>query len=142
MLFRSKAPPPPVDDKDSLARGKKLFMNNNVQCFNCHGPEGRGDGLERGGVPSNIKNTDNWGDKLKPADLTLGVYRGGGRPIDLFRRMHAGIKGGRMPAQGINLKEEQIWDLVNYVRMLPYLTEEPKVAQTSAGDHESPSKHN
>ena len=121
--------------EESVANGKKLYMDRNVQCLACHGPEGRGDGLERQVADPSIKTNDVWGDRAKPANLTLGVYRGGGRPIDLFRRIHAGIKGTPMPSQAINLKEEQIWDLVNYVRMLPYLEED----QASSG--ESSAKH-
>ena len=139
-VVKPKTLPPPVDDKKSLARGKELFMNPNVQCVACHGPEGRGDGLERGLATGSLANPDAWRDQLKPADLTLGVYRGGGRPIDLFRRIHAGVKGGRMPSQAANLKEEQIWDLVNYVRTLPYEEPDQKVAKGPSG--ESSAKHN
>ncbi|MBI3463742.1 MAG: cytochrome c, partial [Planctomycetes bacterium] len=138
-VVKPKTPPPPPNDK-SLANGKKLYLNTNVQCFNCHGREGRGDGLESGLATGSLANPDAWGDQLKPADLTLGVYRGGGRPLDLFRRIHAGVKGGRMPSQAANLKEDQIWDLVNYIRALPF--EDQKVAQATPDGPESSAKHN
>ena len=32
-----------------------------------------------------------------PRNLRLGIYRGGRRPLDLYRRMHAGINGTPMP---------------------------------------------
>jgi len=57
----------------------------------------------------------------------LGVYRGGRRPLDLFRRVDQGIPGTPMPAGGPaspgaegTLSEEEIWHLVDYVRSLPY----------------------
>jgi len=58
---------------------------------------------------------------LQPRNLTLGQYRGGRRPVDIFRRVYAGIKGTPMPAFGRTaLKDDEIWDVVNYVMSLPY----------------------
>lgn len=62
-----------------------------------------------------------------PRNLRQGYYRFGRRPLDLFRRVHAGINGAPMPgvgpaspgAQG-TLSPEDIWHLVDYVRSLPY----------------------
>jgi len=62
-----------------------------------------------------------------PRNLRLGMYRGGGRPVDLFWRIHQGIPGTPMPASGPaspgakgTLSEEQIWNIVDYVRSLPF----------------------
>ncbi len=59
---------------------------------------------------------------ILPRNLRLGIYRGGGRPLDLYRRLHAGINGMPMPnlfgTPGIN--PEDIWNLVDFVRSLPY----------------------
>ena len=51
---------------------------------------------------------DVWDHPIKPRDLTSGVYRGGRRPLDIYRRIHAGIKGTPMPPFGAALKEEEI----------------------------------
>src|SRR5690606_27876037 len=102
----------------------------------CHGPNGLGDG---GGDDlhddwNKVKadwqkiNTDGRIEdafalpiqELRPRNLRLGIYRGGQRPVDIYRRIHAGIKGTPMPAAGNVLKPEQIWDVVNYVKQLPY----------------------
>lgn len=56
---------------------------------------------------------------VRPRNLRLDVYRGGRRPIDLYRRIHAGINGAPMPAAA-KLKPEEIWHLVDYVRQLPF----------------------
>jgi mono/diheme cytochrome c family protein len=61
-----------------------------------------------------------------PRNLQRGVYRGGGQPLDLFRRVHQGVPGTPMPGCGPaspgargTLTEERIWWLVDYVRSLP-----------------------
>jgi mono/diheme cytochrome c family protein len=63
---------------------------------------------------------------MTPRNLRLGVYRGGRRPADLYRRLYAGINGVPMPGVGPTtpggtgtLTSEEIWNLVDYVRSLP-----------------------
>jgi mono/diheme cytochrome c family protein len=73
-----------------------------------------------------------------PRNLRQGVYRGGRRPLDIFRRISAGINGVPMPgvgpaspgAQG-TLTPEQVWNLVDYVLSLPYepISEPPRQQQ-------------
>ena len=63
---------------------------------------------------------DTWGNAHKPRNLTLGQYRGGRRPVDVYRRLFVGIKGTQMTGYGSALSEEEIWELVNYVLALPY----------------------
>jgi hypothetical protein len=58
------------------------------------------------------------------------VYRGGRRPVDLYWRLTNGIDGAQMPAVPLlaegdppgtkKLSQENLWDLINYVRSLPY----------------------
>jgi mono/diheme cytochrome c family protein len=62
-----------------------------------------------------------------PRNLRQGIYRGGRRRLDVFDRIHAGIKGVPMPGSGPTaaggtgpLNEEQIWQIVDYVMSLPY----------------------
>lgn len=125
------------DSAESRRRGRVLYMSNRTKCYTCHGPLGRGDG---GAVddfwpkPGTSEKYDKrglhdlWGNKLEPRNLTLGQYRGGRRPVDLYRRVFAGIKGTPMPAfGGTVLKDEEIWDLVNYVMSIPF---EPKSPMT------------
>ena len=63
---------------------------------------------------------DVWGNIVKPRDLTSGVYRGGRRPIDIYRRVSEGIKGTPMQAFGTTFQEEEILDVVNYVLSVPF----------------------
>lgn len=64
---------------------------------------------------------------LLPRNLRSGVYRGGRRPLDLYRRIAAGIEGALMPAAAkatpdamVGLSETEIWQIVDYVKSLPY----------------------
>ena len=64
---------------------------------------------------------------IRPRNLRLGVFRGGRRPLDLYRRIHAGINGTPMPGVGPatpgakgTLSEEEIWQIVDYVQSLPF----------------------
>jgi mono/diheme cytochrome c family protein len=69
---------------------------------------------------------------IPPRDLTRGQYRGGRRPIDVFRRLYAGIKGTPMPAfGGSSFTDEELWHLVNYVMALPY-QEQPTTTASPA----------
>jgi mono/diheme cytochrome c family protein len=116
---------------ESIANGRKIFLSKDAKCASCHGETGRGNGPsteafnDLPGQPPGTKSDkpglfDNWGNIVKPRNLTAGVFRGGRRPIDIYRRIHSGIKGTPMQAFGTTLKEEQIWDVVNYVLNIPF----------------------
>ncbi|MDB5385505.1 MAG: cytochrome c class [Planctomycetaceae bacterium] len=148
----------PSADSDSISRGRKLYLSTELGCYTCHGLAGKGDGVSSvnywpipGSSPQ--KNYperglhDVWGNKVKPRNLTLGQYRGGRRPVDIYRRVFAGIKGTQMAgfatalnnnkdedgkevkntdgsalndAQVAALRDRKIWDIVNYVLDIPY----------------------
>lgn len=117
------------DTSESRARGRELYLSAKAKCATCHGPMARGDGpqtedfqpkpgsSEKYAVPG---LHDDWGNPQTPRDLTRGIYRGGRRPIDLYRRVYAGIKGTQMPPFNTVLNDDEIWDLVNYVMSIPY----------------------
>ena len=140
------------DTPESRERGRLLYMSNTTKCYTCHGPTGSGDGAatedfwDKPGTSEKYPNRglhDEWGNPLKPRNLTSGQYRGGRRPLDLFRRIRAGIKGTPMPAFGDTvLKEPQVWDIVNYVMSLPYQPKQPTAvkhpAEVVANNEEKP----
>ncbi|HLZ09114.1 MAG TPA: cytochrome c, partial [Chloroflexota bacterium] len=139
-LVTPKSPRTP-DTADSRERGRKLFHSDTAKCAQCHGPAGKGDGPQTEDyqviLGTNKKRTvpglfDDWGNPIKPRDLTSGIYRGGRRPVDIYRRIYSGIKGTPMPPFGTALKDEEIWDLVNYAMSLPYGTgsEPPELRQS------------
>ena len=123
--------PVPPDTPALRARGRELFLDaKKGNCAACHGPEGRGDGpvaykLDAQGrrVPA---YQDDWGFDVLPRDLRSGVFHGGSRPIDVYRRIYAGINGGPMPGLGETrdaegrplLAGDDLWAIVHYVRSL------------------------
>ncbi|MGC1276206.1 MAG: cytochrome c [Planctomycetaceae bacterium] len=120
-----------ADTAESRARGRELFLSDKTKCASCHGVYGKGDGPQTTTFQPNQATGENypepglhddWGNVLQPRDLTQGIYRGGRRPIDLYRRIYVGIKGTPMAGFGGNLSEEEIWHVVNYVLNAPYET--------------------
>lgn len=122
---------------ESIARGFKLYSSKNAQCTQCHGPNGEGDGdqselyddrnsRKKGPTPQRTRELDRQFQlpiqRLRARNYTTGIFHGGSRPIDLYWRIHTGIKGTPMPAAGPSrdvegvLTSAEIWDVVNYVR--------------------------
>lgn len=73
-----------------------------------------------------------------PRNLRQGIYRGGRAPVDLYRRIYAGINGAPMPGVGPatpgaagTLTNDEIWNLVDYVRSLPYELHTPAKANAA-----------
>ena len=130
-----------ADDAASRERGRLLYMSDKTKCYTCHGMLGKGDGSatedfwKKPGLDELYPRRglhDAWGNLLKPRNLTLGQYRGGRRPVDVFRRIYAGIKGTPMPGFGKTaLKDEEIWDVVNYAMSIQYQSSQPTKANAS-----------
>jgi mono/diheme cytochrome c family protein len=128
--------------KESVKKGKEIFLSEQAACAKCHGIEGRGDGqnqdyddwtkewtlrididpndaaeqvplIARGALPPR---------KIVPRDFREGLFRGGSEPEHIYRRIAAGIDGTPMPAASI--PPEDIWHLVNFVRSLATPPEE------------------
>ncbi len=62
-----------------------------------------------------------------PRNLRTNMFRGGRRPLDIYRRIHQGIAGTPMPAGGPavpgaqgTLTEQEMWQIVDYIRSLPF----------------------
>ena len=129
--------------KQSVMRGKEVFASEAAACAKCHGKEGYGNGqtqdyddwtkewtvrigidpadekaqiplVSRGALPPR---------KILPRDFRIGLFRGGSKPEQIYRRIAEGIDGTPMPAA--TLPVEDIWHLVNYVRSLPSVPEDP-----------------
>lgn len=63
---------------------------------------------------------DDWGNPLRAANLNLGIYKGGRRPLDLYWRIAKGINYAKMPAHASLISDDQTWDIVNFILALPY----------------------
>ena len=127
------------DSVESRRIGRELFLSKDIGCADCHGIGGRGNGpqttiFEKNPVTDELYYEpglhDVWDNVNQPRNLTSGIYRGGRRPVDIFRRVHAGIKGTRMPAFKNPKEHETIWHLVNYVLSIPFESEPGRAAQS------------
>jgi mono/diheme cytochrome c family protein len=118
---------------ESIARGRALFLSKDLNCVACHGEAGLGDGPQTYSITKNSAGQDNptpglydeWGNLVTPRNLATGIYRGGRRPIDLFSRLHGGIKGTPMPAFGGKKTDAELWDVVNYIMSVPFEKRSP-----------------
>jgi mono/diheme cytochrome c family protein len=100
--------PQPEFTAEMVRDGKIAFLSRG--CSKCHGDDGTGFTREK-------LDPDIWGHPTKAADLTSGMLRGGQRPVDVYRRIYAGINGTPMPSFRSILAEEPetVWNLVAYV---------------------------
>lgn len=101
--------------RESVQRGQEMFQGLGVNgkaaaCMVCHIDYGRQAKFR----------SDAWGTLARPNNLTQGIYRGGRRTIDIYYRIHSGINGSGMASFGKALKGDSLWDLVNFVKVLPY----------------------
>jgi mono/diheme cytochrome c family protein len=85
----------------SIARGRALFE---ADCAVCHGPQGHGDGVAAAAMP---RKPDDLGRLAPPPIFPDGV---------VAYRIRHGV--GLMPAFDKALSDEQLWDLLNYIRAL------------------------
>ena len=127
--------------KNHGVSGRNLYLSKEINCLNCHGYYGKGDGpqstdFEKNAATGEVYGEaglhDAWGNINQPRNLTEGIYRGGRRPIDIFRRINAGIKGTAMPSFSKNLTDEQTWHIVNYVLSIPFEPEPGNTSQPAA----------
>ena len=104
-------PPEPALTLDSIKRGKTLFQK--LECWKCHGPEGRGDG------PSASTLTDSNDQPIKPYNFYTGYrFKCGTTNSDLYKIFMTGLDGTPMPSFADVVKPEEAWDLVHYLRTL------------------------
>ena len=117
--FKGEPPPQPIKigkeikpSKESIAKGRQLYQD--LECFKCHGQEGRGDG------PSAPELEDDWGNPIRPANLTKPwTFRGGSSARDIFIRFMTGMAGTPMPSYADSIESpDDAWHLANYVRSL------------------------
>ncbi|MFQ5850131.1 MAG: c-type cytochrome [Candidatus Binatia bacterium] len=101
-----KVPVEPSYDAAAKVRAKELFRE---ACASCHGATGKGDGVQ--------EQVDEEGFPTRPRDLTAGVFKGSPDPIQLYRRIIAGIPGSPMPMSDWAYGDDA-WHLVHFVRSL------------------------
>jgi DMSO reductase family type II enzyme heme b subunit len=124
--------PAPAFSAGSAARGRKVFEES--KCMDCHGRLGRGDG------ESAPTLEDDWGHRIRPADLTKRwTFRGGPAREDIYRTFMTGLNGTPMPSYASSIeKEEDRWALVDYVHSLSAADKAPYAAVVTAAYSEAP----
>jgi mono/diheme cytochrome c family protein len=106
--------PPPADNKvpaeeaqkpnpvkptaDSIAKGKKMYV---IDCAMCHGDNGDG----KGDMASDIKNVTDFTNPEVQKNSTDGEW---------FYIIRKGK--GDMPPEGPRAKDDEVWNIVNYLR--------------------------
>jgi mono/diheme cytochrome c family protein len=114
----SKSPNASAKDKDpapytrkSIAQGKQFYL---IHCVECHDQDGKGLGRrDFSGTP--------------PADLTApDEWMHGTSAAEIFASIRTGTKED-MPPFKDKLRDEQIWDTVNFVRSLWPEAKRPKL---------------
>ena len=103
----AETPNPLAGDPTAVAEGRKLFMSMN--CAGCHGYDAKG------GMGPNLTDT---------------YWRYGGTPEAIYETIRNGRPKG-MPAWGLALPPQRIWQLVAYIQSLGG-TVSPGMAQAAA----------
>jgi len=104
-------PPEPEVTADKIQQGQVLFQK--LECWKCHGVEGRANG------PSSDTLTDDQNHPIKPYNFAEGArQKCGSTDRDIYRIFMSGLDGTPMPSYIDNVKPEEAWELVFYLRTL------------------------
>jgi mono/diheme cytochrome c family protein len=104
-------PPETAVKIESILHGRELFQK--MECWKCHGPEGHGNGPAAAGL------TDSKDNPIRPFNFAVSSrFKCGVTNEDLYRIFMTGLDGTPMPSFSDNLKPEDAWDLVHFLRTL------------------------
>ncbi len=101
----SEVPAPVASRVDARKRGEALYVR--LQCGNCHGPAGRGDG-------PGVAQYANEPGSVRIRDLARAYFVRGDTPADIYLSLRTGLDGTPMGA--FDLPPEDLWGLAYYVR--------------------------
>jgi cytochrome c oxidase cbb3-type subunit 2 len=126
--FKSEKPGDPINvpaepklTVESIKHGQELFQK--LECWKCHGPEGRGDG------PSASTLTDSNDQPIRPYNFAVGSrFKCGASNQDLYKIFMTGLDGTPMPSFADVIKPEEAWDLVHFLRTLQVTNKTPELA--------------
>lgn len=114
-------PPEPEVTAERLKNGREIFAK--VQCWKCHGVTGEANG------PSAATLQDDLGRPIAPFNFTEGSPKCGSSDADLYRIFMTGLDGTPMPSFADNIKPDEAWDLVFYLKSLePKKSKEREIA--------------
>jgi mono/diheme cytochrome c family protein len=104
-------PPEPEITADRIKAGQEVF--NRVQCWKCHGVEGRANGPSASTLTDDLNRpilAYNFHDETR--------FKCGTSDKDLYKIFMTGLDGTPMPSWSDNIKPDEAWDLVFYLRSL------------------------
>ena len=116
-------PAEPAVTADRIKAGQALFQK--LECWKCHGVQGMANG------PSADTLTDDQNRPIKPFNFhDQTKFKCGSTDRDLYRIFMTGLDGTPMPSFADNVKPDEAWDLVFYLRTLqPMHTKEKEIAK-------------
>jgi mono/diheme cytochrome c family protein len=104
-------PPEPEVTPERIKAGRDIFAR--VQCWKCHGVLGQANG------PSAATLQDDLGRPIQAFNFTDGSRpKCGDTDRDIYRIFMTGLDGTPMPSFADNIKPDEAWDLVFYLRAL------------------------
>jgi mono/diheme cytochrome c family protein len=104
-------PSEPEITAERIKTGQDLF--GKLQCWRCHGVQGTANG------PAASTLTDDQGRLIVPYDFADGSRpKCGSTDRDLYKIFMTGLDGTPMPSYSDNIKPDDAWDLVFYLRTL------------------------
>lgn len=104
-------PPEPAVTAERVKAGQEVFKR--VQCWKCHGAEGMANG------PSASTLQDDLGRPILAYNFAEGGrFKCGSTDADLYKIFMTGLDGTPMPSFADNIKPDEAWDLVFYLRTL------------------------
>jgi len=104
-------PPEPEVTAERIKAGRDVFAR--VQCWKCHGVLGQANG------PSAATLQDDLGRPIAAYNFTEGSRpKCGDTNRDIYRIFMTGLDGTPMPSFADNIKPDEAWDLVFYLRTL------------------------
>jgi cytochrome c oxidase cbb3-type subunit 2 len=102
-------PPEPEITPERIKAGRDVFAR--VQCWKCHGVMGQANG------PSAATLTDDLGRPIAAFNFTEGARpKCGDTDRDIYRIFMTGLDGTPMPSFADNIKPDEAWELVFYLR--------------------------
>jgi mono/diheme cytochrome c family protein len=102
-------PPEPEVTPERIKAGRDVFAR--VQCWKCHGVQGMANG------PSASTLTDDLGRPIAAFNFAEGSRpKCGDTDKDIYRIFMTGLDGTPMPSFADNIKPDEAWDLVFYLR--------------------------
>jgi mono/diheme cytochrome c family protein len=117
-------PPEPEVTAERIKAGREVF--GKVQCWKCHGVQGMANG------PSASTLQDDLGRPIAPFNFTDGSRpKCGDTDQDIYRIFMTGLDGTPMPSFADNIKPDEAWDLVFYLRT--FMAEPSKAKEIAKG---------